>query len=146
MNDNDDLAIVEQVAEIFESNPESFGHIQFAMPKDKLSLTTEVAGWVLGITHGHVARVSGGTEQKLRRWLEKQALGKQHVGGSDVLVTGHFHHFRSADWGGCVWLQAPAMDGGSEWWQQMTGEHSEPGVLTFCMYPEKRVADIAILN
>lgn len=146
LNDNDDVAIVEQVAEILEANPEAFGHIRFAIPKDTLSLTVEVAGWILGITHGHQAKVSGGTvEAKLRRWLEGQALGRKHVGSSDVLVTGHYHHFRMADWGGCLWLQAPAMDGGSLWWEQMRGERSETGTLTFCMYPEKRVADLAIL-
>jgi len=146
LNDNDDLAIVEQVSEIFEANPETFGHVKFAIPTDKLSITIEVAGWVLGITHGHVAKMSGTVEQKIKRWLERQALGRQYIGGSDVLVSGHYHHFRSADWGGCLWLQAPAMDGGSEWWEQMTGESSEPGVLTFCMYPEKRVADLEILS
>lgn len=146
LNDNDDLAIVEQVAEIFEANQESFGHIKFAIPRERLSFTVEVAGWVLGITHGHVARSSGSTEQKIRRWLEQQALGKNGVGVSDVLVTGHYHHFRTADWGGCLWLQAPAMDGGSDWWQQMTGERSESGILTFCMYPEKKVSDIQVLS
>ena len=147
LNDNDDVAIVEQVAEILEANPEAFGHIQFAIPKDKLSITADAAGWVLGITHGHTARRGGtGTEQKLRRWLEGQSLGRRNVGGADVLVSGHYHHFRVADWGGCVWLQAPAMDGGSDWWKEMSGEQSESGILTFCMYPEIRVTDIAILK
>jgi hypothetical protein len=147
LNDNDDVAIVEQVAEILETNQEAYGHIQFAIPKDRLSITAEAAGWVLGITHGHTARRGGtGTEQKLRRWLEGQSLGRRNVGGADVLVSGHYHHFRVADWGGCVWLQAPAMDGGSDWWQEMSGEKSESGILTFCMYPEVRVTDIAILK
>jgi len=44
LNDNDDLAVVEQVAEILESNPETYGHIKFAIPTDQLSITAEVAG------------------------------------------------------------------------------------------------------
>lgn len=146
LNDNDDLAIVEQVAEIFEVNKECYGHIKFAIPKDRLSITIDAAGWVLGLTHGHVAKTSGTAEQKVRRWLERQALGKQFVGGSDVLVSGHYHHFRAADWGGCFWLQAPTLDGGSVWWEQVSGERSQTGILTFCMYPEKRIADIELLN
>jgi len=147
LNDNDDVAIVEQVAEILEANTEAYGHIRFAIPKDSLSITAEAAGWVLGITHGHTARRGGtGSEQKLRRWLEGQSLGRRSVGSADVLVSGHYHHFRVADWGGCVWLQAPAMDGGSDWWREMTGEKSDSGILTFCMYPEIRVTDIAILK
>lgn len=146
LNDNDDLAIVEQVAEIFQANSEAFGHVRFAIPKDKLSLTIEAAGWILGITHGHAARSSGGgTEQKLKRWLEGQSLGKQAIGDCDVLVSGHYHHFRIADWGGCLWLQAPALDGGSVWWEQMSGNTADVGVLTFCMYTNKRIGDIEVL-
>lgn len=146
LNDNDDLAIVEQVAEIFQANSEAFGHVRFAIPKDKLSLTIEAAGWILGITHGHAARSSGGgTEQKLKRWLEGQSLGKQAIGDCDVLVSGHYHHFRIADWGGCLWLQAPALDGGSVWWEQMSGNTADVGVLTFCMYANKRIGDIEVL-
>jgi len=146
LNDNDDLAIVEQVAEIFQANPEAYGHVRFAIPKDRLSLTIEAAGWILGITHGHAAKIAGsGTEQKLKRWLEGQSLGKQPIGDCDVLVSGHYHHFRIADWGGCVWLQAPALDGGSDWWEQMTGHSSDVGVLTFCMYANKRIADVEVL-
>jgi predicted phosphodiesterase len=146
LNDNDDLAIVEQVAEIFQANPEAYGHVRFAIPKDKLSLTIEAAGWILGITHGHAARVAGsGVEGKLKRWLEGQSLGKQAIGDCDVLVSGHYHHFRIADWGGCMWLQAPALDGGSDWWEQMTGNNADVGVLTFGMYKNKRIGDIEVL-
>jgi len=145
LNDNDDVAIVEQVAEIFQANPEAFGHVRFAIPKDRLSLTIEAAGWILGITHGHAAKNSGTVEQKLKRWLEGQSLGKQPIGDCDVLVSGHYHHFRLADWGGCVWLQAPALDGGSDWWEQMTGHASDVGVLTFAMYPNKRIGDVEVL-
>lgn len=146
LNDNDDLAIVEQVAEIFQANPEAYGHVRFAIPKDRLSLTIEAAGWILGITHGHAAKIAGGgVEQKLKRWLEGQSLGKQPIGDCDVLVSGHYHHFRIADWGGCVWLQAPALDGGSDWWEQMTGHSSDVGVLTFCMYANKRIGDVEVL-
>jgi predicted phosphodiesterase len=146
LNDNDDLAIVEQVSEIFSANPEAYGHIKFAIPKDKLSITVEAAGWILGLTHGHVAKVSGASpELKMRRWLEGQSFGKQAIGDSDVLVSGHWHHLRAADWGGVMWLQAPALDGGSLWWEQIKGDNAEVGVLTFCMYPEKRLADMAVL-
>jgi len=146
LNDNDDLAIVEQVSEILGANPEVYGHVKFAIPKDRLSITVESAGWILGLTHGHVAKVSGASpELKMRRWLEGQSFGKQAIGDSDVLVSGHWHHLRAADWGGVMWLQAPALDGGSVWWEQIKGDNAEVGVLTFCMYPEKRLADMAVL-
>lgn len=144
-HDNDDLAIVEQVAEILAANEAAFGHVRFAIAQDSLTLTIPSAGWIIGITHGHVARQSGATEQKLRRWWEGQAAGRQAIGDSDVLVTGHYHHLRLADWGGCVWLQAPALEGGSEWWRVATGEVSQIGMLTFVTTTEQRVSDLAVL-
>ena len=143
--DNDDLAIVEQVGEVLAGNPDAFGHVRIVIPPDHLAVTAEAAGWIVGVTHGHVSRGSGTAEIKLRRWYEQAAGGKQPVGDADILVTGHYHHLRVADWGGCVWAQCPALDGGSEWWRMTSGESSAPGVLTFASYPERRMTDIAVL-
>lgn len=144
-HDNDDLAIVEQVSEILAANPEAYGHVRFAIARDNLTVTVPAADWIIGITHGHVTRSGANAEGKLRSWWEKQAAGKQPIGDADVLVSGHYHHFRAADWGGCFWLQAPALDGGSEYWRVATGEVSEPGMLTFVTTKYQRVADVAVL-
>lgn len=144
-DDNDDIAIVEQVSEILAANPDAFGHVKFVVARDSLALTIPSAGHILGITHGHIARASGNSEAKLRSWWEKQAAGRQPVGDADVLVSGHYHHLRVADWGGCVWLQSPALDGGSDWWKASTGEHSQAGMLTFVMSEQQRVTEIAVL-
>lgn len=145
LGDNDDLAVVEQVRDAIEMNPETYGHVNFVFPKDHLTVTVESAGWILGLTHGHVARNSGGTEAKLHTWFNKMAGTRQPIGDADILVTGHYHHLRYADWGGCQWLQAPALDGGSEWWRLQGGGVSEAGLLTFATYPHKRIADLEVL-
>jgi len=145
VQDNDDLAIVEQVAEILAANPEAFGHVKFAVARDALTLTIPAAGWIIGITHGHVASRGSNAEAKLQRWWEGQAAGRQPIGDSDILISGHYHHLRVSDWGGCVWLQAPAMEGGSEWWRQATGQMSQIGTLTFLSTDEQRVTDLAVL-
>ena len=142
--DNDDVALVESVAEIFQANPEAYGHIKFAIPTDELSLTLEVHGKIIGITHGHLARSGAGTEAKLRRWIADQTLGRQRIGDCDILVTGHYHSFKLADWGGVKWIQAPALDGGSVWWRQSTGEIADVGVLTF-LVSSHGVSDIQLL-
>jgi predicted phosphodiesterase len=144
-HDNDDLAIVEQVSEILAANEEAYGHVRFAVARDNLTVTVPAAGWIVGVTHGHVTRNGSNAEAKLRSWWEKQAAGKQPVGDADVLVSGHYHHLRVADWGGCFWLQAPALDGGSEYWRVATGEVSQPGMLTFVTTTDQRVCDIAVL-
>lgn len=144
--DNDDLGVVEAVQDALEMNPEVYGHVQFILPPDHLTVTVDTAGWILGLTHGHTAKVSGaGVEGKLQRWFERMAATKQPIGDADILVTGHYHHLRQADWGGCHWLQAPALDGGSEWWRLMGGGVSQAGLLTFATYPERRVADLEVL-
>lgn len=145
VQDNDDLAIVEQVAEILAANPEAFGHVRFAVARDALTLTIPVSGWILGITHGHVAYRGSNPEAKLQRWWEGQAAGRQPIGDADILVTGHYHHLRVADWGGCVWLQAPALEGGSEWWRVSTGQASQIGMLSFVTTETERMTDLAIL-
>ena len=144
LNDNDDVALVESVAEIFQSNPEAFGHIRFAIPKDELSLTLEVQNKIIGITHGHLARSSGGPEAKMKRWIADQTLGRRKIGDCDILVTGHYHSLKLADWGGVKWIQAPALDGGSVWWEQSTGEVSQAGVLTF-LVSQSGISDLQII-
>lgn len=143
--DNDDLAVVEQVSEILAANQEAYGHVKFVLARDSLTLTIPSAGWILGITHGHLSRNGSTAEVKLRQWWEKQAAGRQPIGDADVLVSGHYHHLRMADWGGCVWLQSPALDGGSDWWRASAGEVSQTGALTFVMTEEQRVTDVAVL-
>jgi len=145
VHDNDDLAIVEQVSEILAANPEAFGHVRFAVARDSLTLTIPASGFVLGLTHGHVANRGTNAEVKLQRWWEGQAAGRQPIGDADILVTGHYHHLRVADWGGCMWVQAPAMEGGSEWWRVSTGQVSQIGMLTFVTTETDRVTDLAIL-
>lgn len=143
--DNDDVALVESVAEIFGANSDAYGHIKFAIPTDELSLTLEVKGKIVGITHGHLARAGAGPEAKLRRWIADQTLGRQAIGDCDILVSGHYHSLKLADWGGVKWIQAPALDGGSVWWRQSTGEIADVGVLTF-LVSERGVTDLQLLQ
>lgn len=152
-HDNLDAAVFEQAADVFAANPDAYGHVEFVIPRDDLSATVGVAGWVLGVTHAHTARQSGATpEQKVHNWYKDQAGAKQPVGDSHVLLSSHYHHKREASWGandpkrlGCYWLQAPARDGGSPQHSDTYGEEAEPGMLMFAMYPERRVHDVVVL-
>jgi hypothetical protein len=47
-----------------------------------------------------------------------------------LLITGHYHHLRVTQSGRKTWLQAPALDNGSEWWARETGATSPAGLLT----------------
>lgn len=143
-HDNADVKIFEQAADIF-AEASGFDHLTFHVPREDLAATIEVEGWVLGLTHGHIAgRSAAGPEQKLYRWFMGQAAGKRPVGDADVLLTSHYHHARMADWGACTWMQAPAMDGGSPQFSDVSGQHAAPGLLTFGMTPDSRVTDYEI--
>lgn len=140
-HDNADVKVFEQAADVLGESSH-YDHIQFRVPREDLAATLEVEGWVLGTTHGHIAGKGGGSpEGKIYNWFKGQAAGKQPIGEADVLVTSHYHHPRSADWGGCMWLQAPAMDGGSPQFTDFSGMHARPGLLTFGMTREERFRD-----
>ena len=142
--DNDDLAVFEQAAEILAANDEAYGYVRFAIGGHPLTKTVEVAGRRVAMTHGHLARDSGNVEAKLRGWYQRQVAG-QMLAPVDVLVTGHYHHLRVANWGPTTWLQCPAMDGGSVWHASIAGDDSPAGLLTFTTGTEP-VNDIHILS
>lgn len=128
--DNDDVSIFEEIAEALDENPDAYGHVSFVLPDADLTVTLDVAGTIVTWAHGHQFRGGATAEIKARKWLADQALGKTPAGDCDLLITGHYHHYRAAQWGAVAWLQCPALDGGSEWWRQLSGEHSPPGTLS----------------
>lgn len=132
--DNDDVAIFEQVEEILAMNPDTYGHVRFKLPNNELSLTFDIYGTLYAITHGQVAGKGGGSsssqQQKLHRWWRDQAHGMQPAGDAQVLLTAHYHHFSVLNPGRKTLIQCPALEGGSEWFKDMTGTQSYPGVLT----------------
>ena len=125
--DNDDLAVVEQVAEIIAVNPERYGNVSVplgAIAEDHC-VTLDICGVAVGFAHGH--QVKGGVPL----WWQKQSHGKQSIGHADILVTAHFHHLVVSEVTGRTWFQCPAMDGGSRWYTAGSGASAPAGMLTF---------------
>jgi hypothetical protein len=145
--DNDDCRVFEMMREACERD-KNLNHITWTIAQGEPAKTIEVAGWILGTTHGHVyGKTSAGSiEQKAYKWFMGQAAGRQPVGDSDVFITHHFHHYAARDWGATQWVQTPAMDGGSEWLTDLNGQSSQPGMLSFVMTPENRFQDMQILS
>jgi hypothetical protein len=93
------------------------------------TVAVDTVGGVLGLAHGHQAGPSG-----LVKWWASQSFGRQATAGAAVLLTGHYHHLAfqavSEDrW----WVQAPTLDGGSDWYRAKSGLDTPPGVITFTM-------------
>jgi hypothetical protein len=126
--DNDDVAVMEQVAEIIRANPD-YDHISFVFPKNELTLTLDVNGTIVGLAHGH--QVKGSAES----WWGKQAFGLQPIGDADILLTGHYHHLVVKQSGSRTHFQAPALDGGSQWFTEQAGVVAPAGLLTITVGP-----------
>lgn len=129
-DDNDDLAVIEQVAEVLAANPERYGHVSTFLPTE-LSMCLDIAGVPIGFCHGHQAGNSGSPGAKLEKWWSGQIVGGQAVADARILVTGHYHHLLLSESTGRTHMQAPAMDPGSAWFTNSTGQSSPAGMLTF---------------
>jgi len=147
--DNNDTMVFRLAKKATERDP-SLKHVQYIICEpEKEAVYMDVPGtpWVLGTTHGDIfGKFVPGQTKMLKAWnWYKNMLAAREPQRPDVLVTHHFHHEEKADWGSCLWVQTRAMDGGSAYFEQFTGQYSEPGMLTFVMTPHSRYQDEAIL-
>jgi len=133
------IEVVAAVQDACAENP-AFSHVKFYYPKpDHQTLALDLGGTILGLAHGHQAKDMG-------KWLHGQATGRTPVGSADVLLTGHFHHFRANQIGPRLWIQVPAMDGGSAWFRDKSGLESPTGIVSLVVgdgYDPRR--DLAVL-
>jgi predicted phosphodiesterase len=112
------------VADALADHPD-FEHVSFVFPKyDNLTVTLDMAGTVVGLAHGHQCR------GKAIDWWKNMAHGQQDIGEATLLLTGHYHHLRVEQSGRKTWMQAPALDGGSTWFENSTGQAAPAGMLT----------------
>jgi len=117
------IEIVSAVADACAENP-ALAHVEFRFPeRDNLALAMNLSGSMVGFVHGHQAR-------DLPRWWEGQATGRTPVGGCDVLISAHFHHYKVSQVGPRLWVQVPAMDGGSPWFRNTRGLESPTGIVS----------------
>jgi len=135
--DNQDIEIVEGVAEACAMNPGRYGHVAFVIPQNDLTLTLEVGGLITAFAHGHQAKRGGTTPQsKMANWWSGQAFGQRPAGDARMLYSGHYHHLSIVEHGPRIHVQAPTMDSGSQWWDETAGLPSRGGLLTLVQGPD----------
>jgi hypothetical protein len=116
---------------------DEYRHVQFVFPElHELGITVDLDGqrepYSIAFTHGHVAASPAG----IIPWWKGQAYGRQHAGRANMLVSAHFHHFRMEHTGtDRTWLQIPALDGGSPWYERKSGEHAPTGLVSVDITP-----------
>lgn len=81
------------------------------------------------MVHGHqFGRGANGW----RTWWNDQGGGRTPIGTADVLIAAHLHHLRVQDHGdGRLFLQIPALDGGSQWFKARKGDASPSRMVSF---------------
>lgn len=129
VTDNDDLAVVEQVAEILAANPDRYGHVSVVLA-DGYNLVLDCSGINVAFCHGYQSGSGSNAQAKQEAWWKGQALGQRPVADALMLITAHYHHFSCSEATGRYWFQTPAMDGGSDWLTEKTGQSSPSGILT----------------
>jgi len=135
--DNFDVSVFDETQEILAMN-KAYNHVKFVIPENDLWITLDISGTIVGLAHGHQFRTGGRySHQKAVNWLSGQAFGMTNMGDADILISGHFHHLFVINEGKRTLMQCPSVDGGSEWFENMTGRSSYAGTLTFSITPEK---------
>lgn len=139
--DSFQVEIVQQVLDICAENP-ALAHVsgRFGL-RDESTLTVNMSGTMVGFAHGHQSRDMGG------KWWEGQAMGRSAVGQAEVLITAHLHHYKVNQVGPNLWIQTPAMDGGSPWWKNARGLDSPTGIVSLVVgegYDPRR--DLVVLS
>jgi predicted phosphodiesterase len=130
-DDNDDVALIEQVRRITLRDP-NLGGVLYRFPDSQdLTVTADISGTTIGFVHGHQFAGGAGLEGKAGNWWRNQAHGRQLIGDATILVAGHHHHLLYGDTGSKVFVGTPAMDGGSNWWRHKNGADGPPGAVSF---------------
>lgn len=112
------------VADALADHPD-YKHVSFVFPKyDTLTVTLDICGTVVGFAHGHQMR------GKAVEWWKNMAHGQQDIGEATLLLTGHYHHLRVEQSGAKTHIQMPALDGGSTWFSNSSGQEAPAGMVT----------------
>lgn len=119
-----------------------YSNISWHYPEhDKLAVEFDAGDlehgpFYMTMVHGHKIAKNANT---VMDWWRRATFGNQPGALSRILVTGHFHHYRSETGGdGRTWLQVPAMDGGSAWFANSKGDDTPPGMVTFWLDQDKQ--------
>lgn len=88
----------------------------------------------IGMVHGHQGR----SQDRMSDFWRSHTHGAGVLHDIDVLIHGHWHVGRLSFTGRSprtgkskVLIGAPTLDNGSDWFRNMTGEDSDPGLIVF---------------
>lgn len=130
------IDVLSSIQDGYARNPDAFGHVRFGYPNEWRDSLCDVSGGLpIGLVHGH--QFKGASDAAVKKWWAEQTFGDQPTATARILISGHFHHFAAREMGdGRLWVQAPTLDNGSDWFTRVAGEVSVPGLLVFSSTPD----------
>jgi len=126
------LDAVSAVADGVAENPELCDKITFLYPDpDTMTVTLDDQDVRVSMAHGHQFPTSkGGWE----RWWDGQIRSRLLPGDADILLAAHRHHLEVKDFGGGrVFIQIPALDGGSQHFDDRVGGNTPSRMVSFVL-------------
>lgn len=134
--DNFDITIA-KAAEMAINGRPGYEHVEFAYPdEDEVYVVIGHAYGRIGLAHGHVG--ASNPDRFRDQYVQRARSSANHpLSSCRVISSGHFHHGRWEDTGhGWDWVQAPALESGSNWFRQAFSKDAKKGILTGYLTPE----------
>lgn len=144
--DNRDVQLAEELQEIFSEAPAYKDKLKFIIPEDKLSLTFDISNVTITQVHGHQMKSGTNSQAKAKKWLADQSLSRSAIADCDILLMGHYHYFSAYETSDRLIIQAPTLDEGSQWFESVYGDRSQPGILTFTIGGNTKWDNIKIIR
>ena len=115
------------------SDRPGFDHIQWEIPRDEMTMLTDLSGVPVALAHGH--KMPG--TPKEYAWLQGETIRLLRERGREprLWMTAHRHHYNVVDYGVWTRIQHPALDYGSKFFTDTSGRWSTAGTFT-CLVGE----------
>ncbi len=145
--DNFDQLVAEAVAMAAERD-EALSHVSFNIAYDQPALTVDINSHIYAVTHGSVyGKGNGGDPStKAYNWYKNMAAAHNPTGDAVVLVGNHYHHEVIRNFGTLLFVQNPALDGGSPEFADYSGMSAEAGMATWVVTEKSRFTGYEVLR
>ena len=137
VNDNDDVSVFEQVAEIIAAT-ESIDNVGFRLAASEITVSIRVSGQTIAFTHGHTPKPKNGAVPTLWDWWKEHTMGRAipALADANILISGHFHHLNIKEQEGRLLLIAPSLTKVGEYWANAHGTTTAAGTLSLIVNPD----------
>jgi hypothetical protein len=125
-SDNLTLILAESVRDVLDQSDVS-DQITWYIPHDEWWTLLTVEGLNIAVGHGHKAK--GAIGQWVKNQRDNLTVHKDFR--PHLALLGHKHHFMALDVSGTTMIQTPSLDGGSPFWEAISGDYSRPGVVSY---------------